>query len=649
MAHDVAAQFNENDWLTARTDAIDASKSTTFGYDGNGNQTTRTSASSSRLLSWDSRNTLTSVRDGTGNLLGNYDYDYKGIRVWRNTQSESIDYVLDDRSVLQELDASKSGSPQIRRYHHGTNVLAVTESPGTAFVSGTSFIVSDGMGSASDFWSSSGTLARARQFDAWGGYRNASAPASGEPKVGYTGHSYDPETGWVYARARYYDSALGIFLSRDPFRAAVSDVPSLHRYAYANGNPLSYTDPTGLQSAEAMTQQQGMGMMWDEVFAEVAGFFRGMFGGSAYISSDTSIHYSPPQGGVGGVVGGPILAVSLRTIPIEDYPSPESLAGLQMGAGLVPIFDPAERLVEGTDVIGDPTSQGWAAVGLGLDLLPLVAPKAIGIVRDFSRGEFSLSARLNRANYRLPGTLYSGLPIPEYVRPRLVPGTPGVVIGGDSKTLGKNMMEAMGLPRTTPWRGYQAQHVIPADMADHAVIRKIGMDLDDASNGLFLRVPGNDVSTLSRHKGYHSLYNTVVEGRLDAMDASASIPALERQVYELQQNLIGLQRQGVPLYEKQGASVELWDRLLGQSESAAIGDAPSIAPGGTLSETNIPVSQGGAPVEISPGVYWDPLQDSTGGTIRISPDTGGSNSGYTIQKGSPEPGGGVTVSGESDP
>ncbi len=220
LAHDVTAQFNENDWLTARTDAIDPSKSTTFGYDGNGNQTSRTSASSSRLLSWDARNTLTSVRDGSGKILGTYDYDYKGIRVWRNTQSESIDYVLDDRSVLQELDASKSGSPQIRRYHHGTNVLAVTESPGTAFVSGTSFIVSDGMGSASDFWSSSGTLARARQFDAWGGYRNASAPASGEPKAGYTGHQYDPETGWVYARARYYDSTLGIFLSRDPYQAA---------------------------------------------------------------------------------------------------------------------------------------------------------------------------------------------------------------------------------------------------------------------------------------------------------------------------------------------------------------------------------------------------------------------------------------------
>lgn len=370
LAHDVTAQFNENDWLTARTDAADPSRSTTFGYDGNGNQTSRTSAAGSRRLSWDARNTLTAVRDGSGRILGNYDYDYRGLRVWRNTQSESIDYVLDDRSVLQERDASKTGSPQIRRYHYGTNVLAVSESPGTAFVPGTSYVVSDGLGSASDFWTSSGTLSRARQFDAWGGYRNAAAPGSGEPKAGYTGHQYDPETGWVYARARYYDPTLGIFLSRDPFRAVISDVPSLHRYAYANGNPLRYTDPTGLQSAETMAQQQMMGMMWREVFAEVAGFFRGMFGGSAYISSDTSIHYSPPQGGVGGVVGGPVRVLSGGMVPIEENASPESLAGLVIGARYVAVVDPAQRLFSGLDAADMPTSGTAAALELAIDLLP---------------------------------------------------------------------------------------------------------------------------------------------------------------------------------------------------------------------------------------------------------------------------------------
>ena len=44
---------------------------------------------------------------------------------------------------------------------------------------------------------------------------------------------------------------------------------------------------------------------------------------------------------------------------------------------------------------------------------------------------------------------------------RLIPGNAGVVTGGDSTKLGKNMMESMGLKRSTKWTGHQAQHIIP--------------------------------------------------------------------------------------------------------------------------------------------------------------------------------------------
>ncbi len=97
---------------------------------------------------------------------------------------------------------------------------------------------------------------------------------------------------------------------------------------------------------------------------------------------------------------------------------------------------------------------------------------------------------------------------------RLIPGTEGVVTGGDSTKLGKNMMESMGLPRGTNWTGHQAQHIISAEMANHPVLQRIGMDLDDASNGLFLRTPADDISVMSRHRGYHSTYNEFVRTNL---------------------------------------------------------------------------------------------------------------------------------------
>lgn len=57
----------------------------------------------------------------------------------------------------------------------------------------------------------------------------------------YTGERNDP-TGLEYLRARYYDNANDRFINRDA-------LPLLQRYAYADNNPVNFTDPTGLISA----------------------------------------------------------------------------------------------------------------------------------------------------------------------------------------------------------------------------------------------------------------------------------------------------------------------------------------------------------------------------------------------------------------
>ncbi len=93
------------------------------------------------------------------------------------------------------------------------------------------------------------------------------------------------------------------------------------------------------------------------------------------------------------------------------------------------------------------------------------------------------------------------------------------------------MMEAMGLPRSQRWKGYQMQHVIPSEVRSHPVLRKIGMDLDNASNGMFLPTPkGKSISPLSRHDGYHSIYNKIAKRQLDRMDLSTSVSELEMEV-----------------------------------------------------------------------------------------------------------------------
>lgn len=145
---------------------------------------------------------------------------------------------------------------------------------------------------------------------------------------------------------------------------------------------------------------------------------------------------------------------------------------------------------------------------------------------------------------------------------RLVPGEVGKVTGGSSTKLGKNLLESMGVKKSGKWSGYQAQHIIPSELGNHSVIKKMGMDLDDATNGIFLRVPDDATSAMSRHRGYHSTYSEVVKRQLDKIDINLSPQELQEQVAKLQQNLKKLQESGLPLYPSQGATVEMWERHL---------------------------------------------------------------------------------------
>lgn len=61
----------------------------------------------------------------------------------------------------------------------------------------------------------------------------------------YCGEYFDAETGTIYLRARYYDPAIGRFISRDSYAGRKSDPLSLNLYTYCINNPIRYADPSG--------------------------------------------------------------------------------------------------------------------------------------------------------------------------------------------------------------------------------------------------------------------------------------------------------------------------------------------------------------------------------------------------------------------
>jgi len=90
---------------------------------------------------------------------------------------------------------------------------------------------------------SAGTVVEARDYYAFGlEMPGRTFTPSIKTREGYTGHELDAETGFNYAGARYYNSALARWMVVDPL---AERGPRLSPYNYAFNNPLGFSDPDG--------------------------------------------------------------------------------------------------------------------------------------------------------------------------------------------------------------------------------------------------------------------------------------------------------------------------------------------------------------------------------------------------------------------
>ena len=135
-------------------------------------------------------------------------------------------------------------------YTHGHDLISQTR-PGT----GTRFYEYDGQLSTRHLTDTSGAVTDAYTFDAFG-VMLASVGTTANAYL-YAGEQLDPNVGFYYLRARYYDPSVGRFTSTDPEQGSVFDPVSLHRYLYANADPVNNGDPSGRSGSNLVPQSCG--------------------------------------------------------------------------------------------------------------------------------------------------------------------------------------------------------------------------------------------------------------------------------------------------------------------------------------------------------------------------------------------------------
>lgn len=90
-----------------------------------------------------------------------------------------------------------------------------------------------------------GDLDATYEYDAYGNVIASSGLYAAQNPIRFSTKYFDDETGLGYWGLRYYDTALGRWISRDP----IGEFGGLHQCAYVLNDPLSRTDSMGLCSA----------------------------------------------------------------------------------------------------------------------------------------------------------------------------------------------------------------------------------------------------------------------------------------------------------------------------------------------------------------------------------------------------------------
>lgn len=110
----------------------------------------------------------------------------------------------------------------------------------------------DHLGTPQELTDQNGDIAWSAQYKAWGEIceqRSALAQQHGLTNpIRFQGQYHDHETGLHYNRYRYYDPAVGRFISKDP----ISYSGGTNLYAYAP-NPVLWSDPLGLARVKGIT------------------------------------------------------------------------------------------------------------------------------------------------------------------------------------------------------------------------------------------------------------------------------------------------------------------------------------------------------------------------------------------------------------
>lgn len=187
---------------------------------------------------WEHGRQLASMSNGT--TTWTYTYDSNGMRTSRSNGTDTYTYVYNGSKLMQMT----KGAYTLNFTYDGNG------NPSTVTLNGaTYYYVTNLQGDVVEIRSDSGSLVCYYAYDAWGNIvstTNSSTHAIVQlnPLL-YRGYVYDHDTGLYYLQSRYYNPAIGRFISADNYPSTGQGLLGNNMFAYCGNNPISRADDGG--------------------------------------------------------------------------------------------------------------------------------------------------------------------------------------------------------------------------------------------------------------------------------------------------------------------------------------------------------------------------------------------------------------------
>ncbi len=212
-----------------------------------------------KRMYYNTDNRIVKVTDKENITIGEYDYDDTGFRVRKQSRymkdgvEKSKETITPSMYFSYEKELEISTDKELDKTYAVSHIYLNGVRIAAAMPNGECrYFLTDQVDSVNVVLNDKGDAVTRTEYKPYGETWIQEGDKTNRPK--FNSQELDPETGYYFYNARYYEAEIGRFITADNIIPDEYSTQSWNRFSYCKGNPVRYKDPTGHDPADEVTR-----------------------------------------------------------------------------------------------------------------------------------------------------------------------------------------------------------------------------------------------------------------------------------------------------------------------------------------------------------------------------------------------------------